>query len=55
MTPSSSWRLWNITSVRACALAMQRSGAMEEVGSPVIAIALILAAVFIPTAAILQE
>ena len=49
-TPSWWSRRWSTTSRRACRRRTRPCKAMEEVSGPVIAIALILAAVFIPTA-----
>ncbi len=48
--PSSWWRPWNTISSRGMTPHDAAVKAMEEVSGPVIAIALILAAVFIPTA-----
>ncbi len=47
-TPSSSSRRWSTTSKKACRRSDAALKAMEEVSGPVVAIALILAAVFVP-------
>ena len=49
-TRSWWWRTSSGTSSRACRRARRRDQAMEEVSGPIIAIALVLCAVFVPTA-----